>query len=187
MHDDVIDTSDTRRGKASVNARFGQKKAIVGGDYILAKAGAMVARLNNNDVTQFLAQVLEDLVQGEFMQMGANEGSTEKFAHYIDKTFNKTASLMAYNCKGAALLGDSDESLAEMAFQFGKHVGIAFQLVDDLLDFVSSTATMGKPAAADLKLGLATAPVLFAAEKVFLLFHNILDKQQNQPSHIKKM
>jgi len=165
VHDDVIDTSDTRRGKPSVNALFGQKKAIIGGDYILAKAGAMVARINNDEVTQILAQVLEDLVQGEFMQMGANEGTTEKFTHYIGKTFNKTASLIAYTCKGVAILGGSDESLAEMAFQYGKHVGIAFQLIDDLLDFVSSTATMGKPAAADLQLGLATAPVLFAAQK----------------------
>jgi decaprenyl-diphosphate synthase subunit 1 len=149
-----------------VNALFGQKKAIIGGDYILAKAGAMVARLNNDEVTQILAQVLEDLVQGEFMQMGANEGNTERFTHYIGKTFNKTASLMAYSCKGVAILGGSDESLAEMAFQYGRHVGIAFQLIDDLLDFVSSTATMGKPTAADLQLGLATAPVLFAAQKV---------------------
>ena len=166
VHDDVIDTSDTRRGKPSVNALFGQKKAIIGGDYILAKAGSMVARLNNDEVTQILAQVLEDLVQGEFMQMGANEGTTDRFTHYIGKTFNKTASLMAYSCKGVAVLGGADKALAEVAFQYGKHVGIAFQLVDDLLDFVSSTATMGKPAAADLQLGLATAPVLFAAEKV---------------------
>lgn len=105
VHDDVIDTSDTRRGKPSVNALYGQKKAIIGGDYILAKAGAMVARLNNDEVTQILAQVLEDLVQGEFMQMGAKEGTTEKFTHYIGKTFNKTASLMAYSCKGVAILG----------------------------------------------------------------------------------
>lgn len=166
VHDDVIDTSDTRRGKPSVNALYGQRKAIIGGDYILAKAGAMVARLNNDEVTQILAQVLEDLVQGEFMQMGANEGNSERFAHYIGKTFNKTASLLAYSCKGVAVLGGSDASLSEMAFQYGKHIGIAFQLIDDLLDFVSSTATMGKPAAADLQLGLATAPVLFAAEVV---------------------
>jgi len=166
VHDDVIDTSNTRRGKASVNALFGQKKAIIGGDYILAKAGAMVARLNNDEVTQILAQVLEDLVEGEFMQMGANEGTTERFTHYIGKTFNKTASLMAYSCKGVAILGGADQALCEMAFQYGRHIGIAFQLVDDLLDFVSSTATMGKPAAADLELGLATAPVLFAAQKV---------------------
>ncbi|CAG7731442.1 unnamed protein product [Allacma fusca] len=185
VHDDVIDTSDTRRGKPSVNALFGQKKAIIGGDYILAKAGAMVARLNNDEVTQILAQVLEDLVQGEFMQMGANDGTSERFTHYIGKTFNKTASLMAYSCKGVAILGGSDESLAEMAFQYGKHVGIAFQLIDDLLDFVSSTQTMGKPAAADLQLGLATAPVLYAAQKHPQL-NELIERRFSKPGDVQK-
>lgn len=68
--------------------------------------------------------------------------------------------------KQVAMLGGADESLSELAFQYGRNVGLAFQLVDDLLDFVSSSEAMGKPTAADLKLGLATAPVLFACEKV---------------------
>lgn len=75
------------------------------------------------------------------------------------------------------MLGGADESLSEIAFQYGRNVGLAFQLVDDLLDFVSSSEAMGKPTAADLKLGLATAPVLFACEKVriiFSLIHTIL-------------
>lgn len=67
------------------------------------------------------------------------------------------------------MLGGADESLSEVAFQYGRNVGLAFQLVDDLLDFVSSSETMGKPTAADLKLGLATAPVLFACEKVCII------------------
>lgn len=69
-----------------------------------------------------------------------------------------------------AMLGGADESLSEIAFQYGRNVGLAFQLVDDLLDFVSSSEAMGKPTAADLKLGLATAPVLFACEKVCIIF-----------------
>lgn len=72
------------------------------------------------------------------------------------------------------MLSGADESLTEVAFQYGRNVGLAFQLVDDLLDFVSSTSTMGKPAAADLKLGLATAPVLFACEKVWSTFRNFI-------------
>lgn len=163
VHDDVIDRSDKRRGKPSVNALFGQRKSIVGGDYVLAKAGAMIARLDNNAVTEIFAQVLEDLVHGEFMQMGANEENTERFAHYIGKTFNKTASLMAYSCKGVAILGGADDALVDKAFQYGKHLGIAFQLVDDLLDFISSTDAMGKPVAADLQLGLATVSILNTA------------------------
>lgn len=72
------------------------------------------------------------------------------------------------------MLGDADESLADIAFQYGRNIGLAFQLVDDLLDFVSSSDAMGKPTAADLKLGLATAPVLFACEKVSIfLFRKV--------------
>lgn len=101
------------------------------------------------------------------MQLGAKETENERFAHYLMKTYRKTASLMANSIKSVALLGGADSELSEIAFQYGRNLGLAFQLVDDLLDFVSSSATLGKPAAADLKLGLATAPVLFACEKVY--------------------
>ncbi|XP_054707446.1 all trans-polyprenyl-diphosphate synthase PDSS1-like [Uloborus diversus] len=165
VHDDVIDTSDTRRGKSSVNILWGQKKAILAGDFILAQAARILAQLENEDVVHLLAQVLLDLVQGEFMQMGAMEDETERFSHYLQKTFKKTASLTAYTCKAAAVLGGADKTLQETAFQYGRNVGIAFQLIDDLLDFISSQSELGKPTAADLRLGLATAPVLFASQK----------------------
>ena len=116
-------------------------------------------------ITIIAVKVLLDLVQGEFMQMGAKEDESERFSHYIHKSFKKTASLIAYTCKAVALLSGANQSFQEAAFQYGRNLGIAFQLVDDLLDFVSSQAELGKPAATDLKLGLATAPVLFACEK----------------------
>lgn len=165
VHDDVIDTSDTRRGKPSVNLLWGQKKAILTGDFILAQTARLLARIGSEDVIMFLAQVLHDLIQGEFMQLGSKEDETERFSHYLQKTFKKTASLIAYTCKSVALLGGADQQLQEAAFQYGRNMGIAFQLVDDMLDFISSQAETGKPATADLRLGLATAPVLFACEK----------------------
>uniref|UniRef100_A0A182Y7L8 Uncharacterized protein n=1 Tax=Anopheles stephensi TaxID=30069 RepID=A0A182Y7L8_ANOST len=109
--------------------------------------------------------VLTDLVQGEFMQLGSKETENERFAHYFTKTYRKTASLIANSLKAVAVLSGADEQMAELSFQYGRNLGLAFQFVDDLLDFVSSSEAMGKPAAADLKLGLATAPVLFACEK----------------------
>lgn len=89
----------------------------------------------------------------------------ERFEHYLTKSFNKTASLMAYSCQATALLAGLEGDLVRDAFTYGRNVGVAFQLVDDLLDFVASADQLGKPAATDLSLGLATAPVLFAAEK----------------------
>ncbi|XP_059219016.1 all trans-polyprenyl-diphosphate synthase PDSS1 [Stomoxys calcitrans] len=165
VHDDVIDQSDYRRGKPSVNALWNHKKVAMAGDYILSVGSIIISRLNNDEVTIVLSQNLRDLVQGEFMQLGSRETENERFAHYLTKTYRKTASLIANSLKATAVIADADEDLKELAFQYGRNVGLAFQLVDDMLDFVSSTETLGKPAAADLKLGLATAPVLFACEK----------------------
>ncbi|XP_050691918.1 all trans-polyprenyl-diphosphate synthase PDSS1-like isoform X4 [Eriocheir sinensis] len=165
VHDDILDASDTRRGKPSVNYLYGQRKAVMAGDFILSVAYTLTARKCNADVVLALAQIPKDLIHGEFLQLGAKESEDERFAHYLKKTFLKTASLMAHSCKAVAIMSGADEELQEVAFQYGRNVGIAFQLVDDLLDFVSSSSTMGKPTAADLKLGLATAPVLFAAGK----------------------
>ncbi|XP_054162801.1 all trans-polyprenyl-diphosphate synthase PDSS1-like [Oppia nitens] len=185
VHDDVIDTADTRRGKASVNVLWGHKKAILAGDYILSRASQMLARLQNEEVILVLAQVLLDLVQGEFMQMDSKEDESERFSHYIHKSFKKTASLIAYTCKAVALLSGANRAYQEAAFQYGRNLGIAFQLVDDLLDFVSSQAELGKPAAADLKLGLATAPVLFACEK-FPELNIMIMRRFSQPGDVEK-
>ncbi|XP_055525191.1 all trans-polyprenyl-diphosphate synthase PDSS1 isoform X1 [Wyeomyia smithii] len=165
VHDDVIDQSFARRGKPSVNVIWNHKKVTQAGDYVLAIASMLLARLKHDEVTHILSQVLTDLVQGEFMQLGSKETENERFAHYFTKTYRKTASLIANSLKAVAVLSGADEKMVELSFQYGRNLGLAFQYVDDLLDFVSSSEAMGKPAAADLKLGLATAPVLFACEK----------------------
>ncbi|VVC97590.1 unnamed protein product [Leptidea sinapis] len=108
IHDDVIDQSDFRRGKPSVNVLWNHKKVVT------------------------------DLVQGEFMQLGSKETENERFAHYLTKTYRKTASLIANSVKAVALLSGADETTSELAFQYGRNLGLSFQLVDDLLDFVSS-------------------------------------------------
>ncbi|XP_062123614.1 all trans-polyprenyl-diphosphate synthase PDSS1 isoform X2 [Drosophila sulfurigaster albostrigata] len=166
VHDDVIDQSDFRRGKPSVNALWNHKKVTMAGDYILSIASIMISRLRSDDVTIVLSKILTDLVQGEFMQLGSRETENERFAHYLTKTYRKTASLIANALKATAVIAQAEDNVAEVAFQYGRNIGLAFQLVDDMLDFVSSTEQMGKPTAADLKLGLATAPVLFACEKI---------------------
>ncbi|KAI8767884.1 decaprenyl-diphosphate synthase subunit 1 [Biomphalaria glabrata] len=165
VHDDVIDASDTRRGQCSLNKMYGQRKSILVGDYILSQASIALASTGNPQVITILSSVLEDLVSGEFMQLGSKEDENERFSHYLKKTYKKTASLIANTCKAVAILGQCDDYMSEKAYQYGRNLGIAFQLVDDLLDFVSSELVMGKPTAADLKLGLATAPVLFAAQE----------------------
>jgi geranyl diphosphate synthase len=115
-----------------------------------------------------MSTIIEHLVRGEVMQLRgtrASERSSERLSYYLRKNFYKTGSLMANSCKSAALLGEYPAELVDASYRFGKHVGMAFQLVDDVLDFEGTLSQLGKPALADLKAGLATAPVLFAAEE----------------------
>jgi len=165
VHDDILDHAETRRGKESINVKWDVRKSTMGGDFILAVGSKLLSQVGDKEVVVILSQVLADLVQGEFQQLENKEDGNERFEHYLSKSFNKTASLMAYSCRANAVLARLNISLVEQAFQYGRNIGIAFQLVDDLLDFIVSAEQLGKPAAADLKLGLATAPVLFAAEK----------------------
>ncbi|XP_044750632.1 all trans-polyprenyl-diphosphate synthase PDSS1 [Coccinella septempunctata] len=185
IHDDVIDQSDSRRGKPSVNVMWNQKKVTMAGDYILAVASMLIAKLRNNDVTLVLSQVVNDLVQGEFMQLGSKESENERFDHYLNKTYKKTASLMANSIKAVTILAGADEELCNLSFAYGKNLGLGFQLVDDLLDFVASSAAMGKPTAADLKLGLATAPVLFACEK-FPELNPMIMRRFQEPGDVER-
>ena len=184
IHDDVIDSADTRRGKPSVNVLWGQKKSIFAGDFVISRGSQMLARLDNPVLITLLSEAIIDLVLGEFMQMGSKEGVEERFQHYIQKTFKKTASLIAYTCQAVAYLAGADDKLQEAAFEYGRNLGIAFQLVDDLLDFVSSASELGKPAANDLKLGLATAPVLFACEK-FPQLNEMVNRRFTQPGDVE--
>lgn len=168
FHDDVIDGSDTRRGMASVHMVFGNKMAILAGDYLLARASICLARLRNLEVVETMSTIIEHLVRGEVMQIrgtSSADGVNENMVYYLRKNFFKTASLMANSCKSAAVLAECPPELVTASYKYGKHVGMAFQLVDDVLDYEGSVASMGKPALADLKAGLATAPVMFSARR----------------------
>jgi geranyl diphosphate synthase len=193
FHDDVIDQADTRRGVPAVHQVFGDKMAILAGDYLLARASMALARLRNVAVVETMSTIIEHLVRGEVMQMkGSVSGSDNnnsnhhnntttstknmRLDYYLRKNFYKTGSLMAHSCKSAALLmgGSSpnnnsnnniDPAWIDIAYRYGKHVGMAFQLVDDILDYEGTLSHMGKAALSDLNSGVATAPVLFAAEE----------------------
>jgi hexaprenyl-diphosphate synthase len=169
LHDDVIDHSVSRRGSPSANLEFGNKMAVLAGDFLLSRASVALARLRDAEVTELLATVIANLVEGEFMQL-KNTARDEKnpvwtedtISYYLQKTYLKSASLISKSCRAAALLGSADVGTVEAAYSYGKNLGLAFQLVDDMLDYTVTEAELGKPAGADLELGLATAPLLFA-------------------------
>ena len=167
LHDDVIDGSATRRGLKALNLEVGNKLAILAGDFLLARASVTLASLRDVEVIELLSRVLEHLVTGEVMQMTARADDLVSFEHYTRKTYLKTASLIANSSKAVAILGGhaGDGETAAAAYAYGKHLGLAFQFQDDVLDFTGSGSILGKPTLGDLREGIATAPVLFAAEE----------------------
>lgn len=188
LHDDVIDGADTRRSAPAVHMVFGNKMAILAGDYLLARASISLARLRNVRVVEAMSTVIEHLVRGEVMQMkGSDSGDANsvRMVQYLRKNFYKTGSLMANSCRSAALLGDYPEELVAASYNFGKHVGMAFQLMDDVLDFEGSLASLGKPALSDLKGGLATAPMLLAAQERPELW-TLVDRQFREPGDVDR-
>ncbi|KAF9306794.1 coq1 putative hexaprenyl diphosphate synthase [Mortierella antarctica] len=190
LHDDVIDAADTRRNLVSANENFGNKMAILGGDFLLARASIALARLRNQEVTELMSTVIANLVEGEFMQLrnGQVENGRSKtmttFEYYMEKSYMKTASLISKSCRASAVLGGATNEVCDIAYTYGKNLGLAFQLVDDMLDFTVSSEEFGKPAGADLKLGLATAPVLFAWEE-FPELGKLIKRNFNQEGDVE--
>lgn len=168
IHDDVLDEADTRRGGAAVHMMYNNKVAVLAGDYLLARASVLLARLQLCAVVEVMASALDALVQGEIMQARTKKEDMLSMDYYLRKSYFKTASLICSSCKSAALLSGFEEQhrYAVAAEKFGYHLGMAYQIVDDILDFTGASASLGKPAQADLQLGLATAPILFASEQV---------------------
>lgn len=163
LHDDVIDNSATRRGNPSGNIAFGNKMAILAGDFLLGRASVAIARLRNAEVIELLSTTIANLVEGEFMQlkntvMDGPDANRACFEYYLHKTYLKTASLMSKSCRATAVLSGVNDDVVEACYQFGRNLGLCFQIVDDMLDYTVSEAKFGKPVGADLKLGLATAP-----------------------------
>lgn len=186
FHDDVIDKADTRRGVESVNKAYGNKLAILAGDFLLARASVALARLRNVEVVELISSIIEHLVKGEVMQMrGGHLQDVSALEYYFHKNYYKTGSLMANSCKAAVVLGGGSAVDQDIAFAYGKHIGLAFQLVDDVLDFEGTVESLGKPALADLRAGLVTAPVLLAVEKHPEL-QPLIDRKFSEPGDVEK-
>jgi geranylgeranyl pyrophosphate synthase len=164
LHDDVIDDSDLRRGKRTVRAEWGNKISVLSGDYLLAQASVKLSMLGNTRLVSIFAHVLADLCDGEVEQMHTSFTLNTSWDSYYKKTLGKTASLFSAGCESAGVLQGLPEVQIQALKRYGKHFGIAFQIVDDLLDYTATEAEMGKPVLDDLRNGLMNAPILLALE-----------------------
>lgn len=128
LHDDVIDGSETRRGRTVLNLVLGNKVAILAGDFLLARASMTLASLEDTAVVKLMSQILEDLVGGEIMQATASPEKLASMDHYLAKTYHKTASLLANAAKATAVISGASPETCEAAFQYGRNIGLAFQV-----------------------------------------------------------
>ena len=165
VHDDVVDEAGVRRGVPTVHSSFGNRVAVLAGDFLFAQASWHLANLDNLAVVKLLSQVIMDLAEGE-IQQGLNRFDTSlSIDAYLEKSYYKTASLLANSAKAAGVLSNVSPQLADDLYGYGRHLGLAFQIVDDILDFTASEDALGKPACSDLRSGNVTAPALYALEE----------------------
>lgn len=165
VHDDVVDEAATRRGVATVHSRFNHRVAVLAGDFLFAQASWHLANLDDLEVVKLLSRVIMDLADGEVKQGLFRYDTGQSFETYLEKSYCKTASLIANSARAAGVLSDLPEVRLTDLYRFGRQLGLAFQVVDDILDFTGSDQQLGKPAASDLATGYLTAPVLYALEE----------------------
>ncbi len=160
-HDDVMDDATTRRSVTSVNAQWGNLRAILAGDFLLGKASAMAASLGA-EVAELLAEAITQLCEGQIIELedACNPGRSER--RYEKAVSGKTAALLSISCRIGATVGDLPRTAAEALGEFGFSYGMAFQIVDDVLDLVATESQLGKPTGNDLAEGTYTLPVIRA-------------------------
>ncbi len=165
VHDDVVDEASTRRGVDTVHSRFNHRVAVLAGDFLFAQASWHLANLDNLEVVKLLSRVIMDLADGEVRQSLFRYDTGQTFEKYLEKSYCKTASLIANSARAAGVLSDLPAHQLDDLYGFGRQLGLAFQVVDDILDFTGSDQQLGKPAASDLASGYLTAPALYALEE----------------------
>ena len=165
VHDDVVDEASTRRGVDTVHSRFNHRVAVLAGDFLFAQASWHLANLNDLEVVKLLSRVIMDLADGEVKQGLFRYDTGQNFETYLEKSYCKTASLIANSARAAGVLTGLNPAQLDSLYRFGRQLGLAFQVVDDILDFTGSDQQLGKPAASDLASGYLTAPALYALEE----------------------
>ncbi len=160
LHDDVVDLSQLRRGRPTANAAFGNAPSVLVGDFLYTRAFQLMVQLDNMALLRHMADTTNTIAEGEVLQLvrAGNPDTTEE--QYLDVITRKTAVLFAAACRGAAMLSGREESSCERLSAFGLNLGIAFQMIDDVLDYEGDPEVTGKNIGDDLTEGKPTLPLL---------------------------
>ncbi|XP_062178380.1 solanesyl-diphosphate synthase 1, mitochondrial-like isoform X1 [Phragmites australis] len=184
LHDDVLDDADTRRGVSSLNLIMGNKLSVLAGDFLLSRACVALAALGNTEVVSLMATAVEHLVTGETMQISTSREQRRSMEYYLQKTYYKTASLISNSCEAVAILAGHTTEVSMLAYEYGRNLGLAFQLIDDVLDFTGTSASLGKGSLSDIRHGIVTAPLLYAIEE-FPQLHEVVDQGFDNPANVE--
>lgn len=163
VHDDLIDGALLRRGSETLNARWSSAATVLSGDFLFARAARLAAETDHLSLMRLFAETLSTIVNGELTQLFSARGNINR-DNYYQRIYAKTASLFEMSTQAAALVSTENEMWVESLRKFGYEIGMAFQIVDDILDFAGDEATVGKPLGSDLLQGLVTLPAIYYAE-----------------------
>ncbi len=164
IHDDIIDEASTRRGNPTVNALWGDKIAILLGDYYLAKTSGLIADIEDTRIEHLFADTVATVSEGTILEMMTSGRIDLSVDTYFEKIKNKTACLIAACSKGGAILSDATGEQVDFLYAYGLNLGISFQIIDDILDYTEDQSTIGKPAGNDLRQGMVTLPLIYALQ-----------------------
>lgn len=164
IHDDVIDSADTRRGRPSANSRWGNHRSVLAGDWLYMQSFQMALEERNFRILDVLIDLTQKMVEGELIQLAKIGRIDVTEADALKLATHKTACLFSGCARLGAVLGGLEGEEEEALADYGKYAGLAFQLVDDLLDFTGSAQQLGKPVLSDLKEGKVTLPLIYAME-----------------------
>ncbi len=165
IHDDIVDNATTRRGNPTVNALWGNNIAILLGDYYFAKTAGLIADINDNRIDHLFSDTVATVCEGTIMEMMTAGRIDLTIESYYEKINHKTACLIAACCKGGAIVSQAADEEIELLYTYGLNLGIAFQIIDDILDYTEDQATIGKPAGNDLRQGMVTLPLIYALQE----------------------
>jgi octaprenyl-diphosphate synthase len=185
VHDDAIDKASVRRGQLTINKIWGTDKAIIFGDYLFAKAAEYAVDTGSLRVVRLFSETLEAISYGELKQGFSAFNLEQSYDQYIERITGKTASLFALSTEGGAILSGAPEDSVKILREYGLNLGISFQIVDDIFDYIGTEQEMGKPVGSDLAQGTVTLPTMMLMERytednpVKRIFRNEGDKGEN--------
>jgi octaprenyl-diphosphate synthase len=165
LHDDVVDLSELRRGRPSANALWGNRRAVLAGDYFYARASSLIVEDGDLDILWIFADTIRSMAEGELLQLQRSFDPSVTEAHYFQVIERKSAVLLSAACESGAILGGVTRAERRQLAEYGRELGLAFQLRDDALDYEDRQADLGKRPYGDLREGKVTLPLLLALKR----------------------